>query len=348
MRAARTAVVLGSTGSIGTAQVDRFASDPEIQVVAIAAAGGNIDLIAYQAVELGVFGIALKSGSREEVHAALDEVNQRAGTNVRPEVLIGPETAHLAASAGVDLVVNAIEGVEGVAPSIGALKSGAHLAVANTETLLSKDLLTQELGESGRLPGSLTLLNPALAGIQEALAQHRVSRIILTTRGSQPRPSRRRSTPYRVNAQTGAAAGQAMLELGSITEVEVEVVEHDGPIASIVELSDGRILMNRRPHSGSSWERRVSWKFEPVKLAGIRLAKEAAREGGTYPAVLHAANVASVQAHLDGLLALERINDVVASVMHAHTPPSEPSVADLTRVNTWAKDHAREVILSGH
>ena len=39
MSATRTAVILGSTGAVGTSQVERFSADPTTQVVALAAAG---------------------------------------------------------------------------------------------------------------------------------------------------------------------------------------------------------------------------------------------------------------------------------------------------------------------
>lgn len=344
MTSARNTVILGSTGSIGTAQVDRFASDPHTHVVALAAAGTNLELIAYQGVELGVYGIALNHADLEDVHAALDAVNRTGGTNIRPEVLIGPDAVLHAASAGVDLVVNAIEGIEGLAPSISALTTGAHLSVANTETLLSKELLAQALAPGEHLGDHLTLLNPALVGIQTALAQHEVRRIILTTRGTQARPSRRKGTPARVNARTGAAAGLAMLELRTVTDVDVEVVEHDGPVASIVELADGRSIVNHHPHAASTWRGRTSWRFEPVHLAGVELSRVVGEEGGTYPVVLQAANAEAVRAHLEGALTLERIDEVVAQVMDTHEPPSELSVETVTGVSSWAKEQARRVI----
>ncbi|HLS01291.1 MAG TPA: 1-deoxy-D-xylulose-5-phosphate reductoisomerase, partial [Beutenbergiaceae bacterium] len=62
MSAARNAVVLGSTGGMGAHTIESFASDPHTQVIALAAAGTNLDFLAYQAVELEVFGVALRTG----------------------------------------------------------------------------------------------------------------------------------------------------------------------------------------------------------------------------------------------------------------------------------------------
>src|SRR5699024_10996260 len=119
----------------------------------------------------------LHDADLREAHAALDAANTRAGTNVRPEALIGPDAVAHAAGAGADTVVNTIAGIAGVVPSLAALETGAHLHVANTETLLSRDLLHQYLPPGTRLAEAITVLGPALAGIQSALLDREVSRI---------------------------------------------------------------------------------------------------------------------------------------------------------------------------
>lgn len=51
----RTAVILGSTGSIGTQAVDIVQRNPRrFRVVGLAAGGGRVDLLAKQAAELDV------------------------------------------------------------------------------------------------------------------------------------------------------------------------------------------------------------------------------------------------------------------------------------------------------
>src|SRR5690625_2251928 len=145
MSATRTAVILGSTGAVGTSQVERFAADPSTQVVALAAAGRNLPALARQAVQLGVYGLALAEADLAAVNLALDEANEDAGADVRPEILIGADTIVHAAGAGVDVVVNAIKGMDGVGPTLEGLRTGAHVETANTETLLSAALLTPEV-----------------------------------------------------------------------------------------------------------------------------------------------------------------------------------------------------------
>lgn len=342
MTVARNAVVLGSTGAVGTLHVDAFAADPATHVVALAAAGHKLEVIAYQAVELGVFGIALEAADLSEVNAALDAANERAGTNVRPEILIGAETITHAASAGVDLVVNTIYGIAGLGPSLAALTSGAHLKVANTETLLSSDLLKEVVG--GPLLGRLSSVNPALSGIQRALDRDDVTGITLTTRKTSPRPSRRGGTRAWVNEQTGFRAGLALLEARALTDVEIDVVHHNGPVASIVELAGGPAVMNYFPHARVSWQRPTTWSFEPARHPALHLCQAAGEEGGTYPVVLSSANDEAVTAQIRGEIATDEIANVVAQVLDRHQPPTDLTLETVTEASLWAKEHARALI----
>ena len=56
----RDVVILGSTGSIGTQALDIIRRNPDrFRVVALAAGGGNPDLLARQAVEFGAATVAV-------------------------------------------------------------------------------------------------------------------------------------------------------------------------------------------------------------------------------------------------------------------------------------------------
>lgn len=339
-------VVLGSTGSIGAVQVDHYAHDDDSRVVALAAAGNNLGLLAQQAVDLGVLGISLHQGNPNAIHLALDEANARAGTHVRPEVLIGPDVAVETASAGVDTVVNAIRGIHGVRPSLAALESGADIRVANTETLLCTGVLETYLPHGEDIADRLTLLSPALAAIQDALDAHDVARIILTTRSQEFLRGRRRNTANRVNAATGFDAATSLLELRAITDVPIDVVEHDGPIASIVELADGKAILNPRPHLRSTWNGSTQWAFRESSLPAIEFAKAVADEGGNYPIVFYTANGEAVQAYLDGAITYEQIDTVVAAIMDSYDSPQTTSVRGVIEAAQWANRQAQSVIRS--
>jgi len=349
MSATRTAVILGSTGAVGTSQVERFSADPTTQVVALAAAGRDLPALARQAVQLGVFGLAVGESDLAAVNLALDEANEEAGADVRPEILIGPDVTTHAAGAGVDVVVNAIKGMDGIGPSLEGLRTGAHVEVANTETLLSAALLTPEV--LGEAPAShrLSLLSPDLGGLGRTLVEHdeAVARVILTAPAHPRLPARHGARPRRVNQMTGFAAGFALLEVGAISQVPIDVVTHTGGVGALVELEDGRTVAHPRTGAPAPWERATSWWFEPARLPAVDLCRAAASEGGTYPIVAYRANDAAVAAFLDGAAELEEIVDVVARVLDAHEPPATLTLDALHGAAVWAKKHAREILTAG-
>ena len=61
----RSVAVLGSTGSIGTQALDVIARNPDRFTVAALSAGGNVDLLARQAVEHDVPLVAVARGEVE-------------------------------------------------------------------------------------------------------------------------------------------------------------------------------------------------------------------------------------------------------------------------------------------
>lgn len=346
MSATRTAVILGSTGAVGTSQVARFAADPSTQVVALAAAGRNLPTLARQAVELGVYGLAVDEADLAAVNLALDEANEEAGADVRPEILIGTDTIIHAAGAGVDVVVNAIAGMGGVAPSLEALRTGAHIEVANTETLLSAGLLTPEVLGDAPLAHRLSLLSPDLGGLGRTLVEHEeaVTRVVLTAPAHPQLPARHGARPRRVDQMTGFSAGFALLEVGVITQVPIDVVTHTGGVGALVELEDGRSVAHPRAGAPAPWERATSWWFEPAQIPAVELCRAAAAEGGTYPIVTYCANEAAVAAFLGGGADLEEIVDVVARVLDAHEPPPSLTLETVRGAGMWAKKHAREIL----
>lgn len=64
MTSPRDLVLLGSTGSIGTQAIDIVRRNPDrFRVVAVGAGGGNVELLAAQALELGVEAVGVAKAS---------------------------------------------------------------------------------------------------------------------------------------------------------------------------------------------------------------------------------------------------------------------------------------------
>jgi 1-deoxy-D-xylulose-5-phosphate reductoisomerase len=80
------------------------------------------------------------------------------------------------------------------------------------------------------------------------------------------------------------------------------------------------------------------------RFPGLSLGYEAARQGGTMPAVLNAANEMAVAAFLTGRLKFVHIATVVAKTMAAHQPQTLENLEQVLQVNHWAQDFARSLI----
>ena len=92
----RDVVILGSTGSIGTQALDIIRRNPgRFRVVALAAGGGNVDLLAEQAAEFGPAAVAVASpAAAAQLQAALRDFFGRTERGARtppPDVLSGPD-----------------------------------------------------------------------------------------------------------------------------------------------------------------------------------------------------------------------------------------------------------------
>jgi 1-deoxy-D-xylulose-5-phosphate reductoisomerase len=122
-------VLLGATGSIGRSTVDLLERDPEAFEVSAVAGGRDHAALARVARAVGAKFAAISDPS---AYGALKEA--LSGTNIG--VGAGPEAVVEAAQREADLVVSAIVGAAGVAPTHAALTLGRVVALANKECLV--------------------------------------------------------------------------------------------------------------------------------------------------------------------------------------------------------------------
>ncbi|MGL5866347.1 MAG: 1-deoxy-D-xylulose-5-phosphate reductoisomerase [Dermatophilaceae bacterium] len=271
----RTVAILGSTGSIGTQALDVIAAhSDQFQVVALAA-GGNIDLIARQAVEHDVPRVAVATAAADDVRAALDGWAARLGASARArrrarpvEVVVGDDAATVAAGCGADVVLNGITGAIGLRPTLAALHAGSSLALANKESLIVGGSLVTDAAR----PGQIVPVDSEHSAIAQCLRGGRaaeVRRLVLTASGG---PFRGRSraelagvTPQQALAHPNFAMGRVVttnsatmvnkgLEvieaqlLFGVPYERIEVVVHpQQQIHSMVEFHDGSTIAQLGP-----------------------------------------------------------------------------------------------------
>lgn len=159
-------VLLGSTGSIGTQACDVIRQYPDrFRVLALAAGGGNVDVLARQVVEFSPRVVAIASDKTAQLRAAV------AGLGVDPfpaELLCGSEAATEVAGAFPGCVVlNGITGGVGLGPTLAALASGCSLALANKESLVVGGALVRSAMVR---PGQIVPVDSEHSAIAQALA----------------------------------------------------------------------------------------------------------------------------------------------------------------------------------
>jgi len=139
----REVVLLGATGSIGTQAVDVVRRNPDrLRVVGLGAGGERVELLAAQALDLGVEVVAVaRATAAQDLQLAFYAEAQRRGYNrgefALPKVLAGPDAATELAAWPCDVVLNGMTGSVGLAPTLAALQAGRRLALANKESLVA-------------------------------------------------------------------------------------------------------------------------------------------------------------------------------------------------------------------
>ena len=126
----RRVSILGATGSIGQSTIDLIRRDPEGYDVVALTGGANIAQLARDARDLRAeIAVTAEEARLDDLRAALE------GSGVA--VAAGRAALIEAATRPADLVMSAIVGAAGLAPGLAALETGATLALANKESLVT-------------------------------------------------------------------------------------------------------------------------------------------------------------------------------------------------------------------
>jgi len=221
----RSIVILGSTGSIGTQALEVVAANPDrFRVSAISAGGGSLDLLAQQAVALGVEAVGVARGQRDAVAAAIHHVAVEAGRpGFAPEIFVGPAANTDLASSGAEVVLNGITGSIGLRPTLAALAAGSTLALANKESLIVGGSLVKAAAGPGQIV-PVDSEHSALAQCLRAGRADEVRRLIVTASGG----------PFR---------GKTRAELGTVTPEQA--LAHPTWVMGPVVTTNSATLVNK-------------------------------------------------------------------------------------------------------
>ena len=367
--------ILGSTGSIGTQTLEIVRSNPDLQVIALAA-GSNVSLMEQQVREFHPMLAVM--GSEE---AATDLKNRIADTDTR--VSAGMEgMLALAILPQMEVLVKAIVGMIGIRPTIAAIKAGKTIALANKETLVTAGHIIMPLAkEKGVSILPVDSEHSAIFQSMHGENRERVSKILLTASGGPFRgkkteelqditvedalkhPNWSMGRKITVDSATLVNKGLEVMEAKWLFDVEPEqiqvVVHPQSIIHSMVEYVDGGIMAqlgmpdmklpiqyalfypDRRPMNGRRVDffalKSISFEEPDIKtFRGLQLAYDAIAAGGSMPTVFNAANEKAVGLFLDQKIRFLAIYDLIQGAMEQHKVIANPTVDEILEAEAQA------------
>ena len=295
----RSLVILGSTGSVGTQALDVVRHNPDRFKVVGLSAGTNQELLVGQIREFLPPHVAI---ANDEAAADLEE--KLSGIK-GVEVHVGPEAAEsLARDSEADMVLNALVGSAGLAPTLATLQAGKLLALANKESLVVGGDLVVDLikGEPERLI-PVDSEHAALAQCLRGERREDLKRVILTGSGGPFRgwthaelakasvkealahPVWQMGPKITIDSATLMNKGLEVIEAHYLFGLEYSqihaVIHPEGLVHALAEFRDGSMTAQfavpdmRLPiQLALAWPERLPTGVGPVPLADSRLTFE--------------------------------------------------------------------------
>ena len=253
----RKVAVLGSTGSIGTQTLQVAREQGDIEIVALSC-GGNIKLMEEQ---MRSFLPQLVSVWKEEDAEILRERTK----DLNIPVVSGMEGLIQAAThPDGEMVVTAVVGMIGIRPTIAAIESGKHIALANKETLVTAGHIIMPLAKKYGI--HILPVDSEHSAIFQSLqgTPNKIRKILLTASGGPFRGRKREELEHiqvedalkhpnwemgrkiTIDSSTLVNKGLEVMEakwLFDVTLDQIQVVVHpQSVIHSAVEYEDGAVI----------------------------------------------------------------------------------------------------------
>jgi 1-deoxy-D-xylulose-5-phosphate reductoisomerase len=376
---ARSIVVLGSTGSIGTQTLEVAKwHRSDIEIVGLAA-GGNIDILEEQVRTWRphVVGIAQLDAARLFRERIRD---------LDCEIVAGKDAASAVASySPADLAVCAIVGIDGLVPTIRAIESGKTIALATKEALVTAGQIV--IDAASRHGVGILPVDSEHSAIFQCLQGHdmlNVERLILTASGG-PFIRFRKEEMETVTLMealrhpTWSMGRKVTIDSATLMNKALELIEARwlfgmGPdkisavihrqsiVHSMVEFIDGSILaqlgsqdMRLAIQYALCFPRRVKGYCDKIDLTelgtltfeepdlerfpALRLGYEALQVGGTLPCVLNSANEEAVGLFISGHIGFCDIARLVEDAMLSHEVLEGSSLDQVLTADAWARGH---------
>jgi 1-deoxy-D-xylulose-5-phosphate reductoisomerase len=192
----RGVAILGSTGSIGVQALEVIEKNPDEFSLEVITANSNADLLIQQALKFQPNTVVIADSSKfNEVKNALE--------NSDIKVFAGKKSLEqVVEMSTVDIVLTAMVGYAGLAPTISAINAGKAIALANKETLVvAGELITDLARKKGVNIYPVDSEHSAIFQCLVGEFHNPIEKIILTASGG----------PFR---------GKSLKELESVTKAQ--------------------------------------------------------------------------------------------------------------------------------
>ncbi|MDD2242806.1 MAG: 1-deoxy-D-xylulose-5-phosphate reductoisomerase, partial [Bacteroidales bacterium] len=253
----RHIAILGSTGSIGTQALDVIAQHPDRFETELLTANNNSKLLIEQAKKFRPNSVVIcNKDLYDEVNKELDPLDIK--------VFAGIESAgELAGGKNVDIVLSAMVGFSGLAPTMAAMRKGKVIALANKETLVAAGSIISKL--SGECNSPIIPVDSEHSAIFQCLQGEKtqVEKLLLTASGGPFRelkaadfehitkeqalkhPNWHMGAKVTIDSATMMNKGLEMMEaswLFNMPAEKIEIIIHPQSIIhSMVQFCDGSI-----------------------------------------------------------------------------------------------------------
>ena len=375
--------LLGSTGSIGQQALEVVRAFPHRLRVLGLAAGKNQDLLGRQITEfqpklVSFEGSLLPPGAREKPPGAREkppgayEKTSLEEMASHPEVDLvvvatagraglSPTLAALKVGKRVALANKEVLVMAGEIVMEAARRSGAPIIPIDSEhSALWQCLAGEDLQAVSRL------IITASGGPFLRLSGEELARV--TPQQALAHPTWRMGKKVTVDAATLMNKGMEVIEahwLFAVPYEKVQVLIHPQSLAhSLVEFVDGSVKAQLAPPDmrlpiqyALTWPQRWPNTLPRLELEALtfespdlerfpclRLAQEAGRAGGTYPAVLAGADEAAVELFLEGHIGFLDIPRLVEEALQKHQGIPHPTLEEVLEAEGWAQAFARHVL----
>ena len=365
--------VLGSTGSIGqqTLQVVR-ALPNQFRIIGLAAAD-NIDLFQQQITEFKpdfIYFLAEESrlANVGSEFLALDDIAAHPEVDMVVVATSGkaglsPTLAAVRAGKKVALSNKESLVMAGEIITAEAERNGAQILPVDSEHSAIWQCLRGESQQTGRV--ILTASGgPFLYYTPEQLNE-------VTVEQALAHPSWKMGRKVTIDSATLMNKGLEVIEAHWLFDMPYEnidiLIHPQSIIHSMVEFTDGSIKAQlgypdmrlpiqyaltypeRLPNPelpGVDWSKIKSLTFETPDFDAfpcLKLAIEAGKKGGTFPAVLCAADEVAVELFLSRRLKFSEIGHLVGQVLNQHQATAHPTLDEIIKADSWAREKLNQL-----